>query len=109
MKVRVWTLNELPRHGYAALGNNPDREAPACIVIRPLQDGANKIFVLLNRALCLGWVDTRWGSACLCLDNGALRFCESTGGFWVEAGQDFTGAGTRFQLIDNSSQPTINH
>jgi hypothetical protein len=102
MKVRAWSLSELPRHGR--LGETFNASVSACLTVRPITDGGDRVFVLVNHALCLGWVDSRWGAACICIDNGCLRLCEEGLCFPIEAGHAFKAAGHRFDLIDTLSQ-----
>ena len=97
LSARLWLARELPRLRPGCPDLRAAGDAPACLVLRRLQ-GPPETHVLLRTAVSLAWVDSRCGSACLCLRDSVIHFSDGQGCDHLYPGRVVRAGGVSFQV-----------
>lgn len=103
LSARLWLARELPRLRPGCPDLRAAGDVPACLVLRRLQ-GPPEAYVLLRTAVSLAWVDSRCGSACLCLRDSVIHFSDGQGCDHLSPGRVVRAGSLDFQV---GEPPTV--
>lgn len=103
LRLRVWTMAELPPLGGGCATPRPAPDEPACVVVQPVTALVNKSYALVRHALCLDWLNPQSGNVFICKQPGGLRLFSEQGQTWLAAGQLIHAGKTDYQVLDSAA------